>query len=63
MIYYILDTTESWNHNICVPLMVDFDNFLFEDSINCSDYGRVTSKKNLGGPQNHNVQEVQTQIF
>ena len=54
------DSTGSWNHSISVSSRFDSEKFTFEDSPNCSNSGRMISKNNLEGQQNHNFQEFQT---
>ena len=52
--------TESWDNNITIYLKLDFETFIFEDGQDYFESGRVISKNDLEGKQNHNVWEVQT---
>ena len=52
--------TESWDNNITIYLKLDFETFIFEDIQDYFESGRVISKNDLAGKQNHNVWEVQT---
>ena len=49
-------TTDSLKHNIFVSSRVDFYKPQYEYIPNRYWYCIVTSKENLEGPQNHNVQ-------
>ena len=51
---------DSWDKNILVSVRIDLDKFLVEDRQDCCESGRVISKNDLEGQQNHNFQEVQT---